>query len=63
MPPAVHRVGDVMLDAVRMFGALAQERSPIIHRLKLEPCNYVLATIHRAENTDDPGILMQFSMG
>ena len=57
VPPAVHRVGDVMLDAVRMFGALAQERSRIIHRLKLEPRSYVLATIHRAENTDDPLIL------
>lgn len=54
------RTGDVMADAARIFGAEAEKRAGIIlPSLGLEgiiPPNqpYVLATIHRAENTDDP---------
>lgn len=47
------RVGDVMFDAALVFGGLADQRSSIISSLQLEPERYVLATIHRAENTDD----------
>jgi UDP-GlcNAc3NAcA epimerase len=51
---AMHLVGDVMFDAARIFGEIAEHRSAIIRRLGLENREYVLATIHRAENTDDP---------
>jgi UDP-GlcNAc3NAcA epimerase len=52
-----HLVGDVMYDAVRYFGPISQEKSHILADLKLEAKSYVLATIHRAENTDHPARL------
>jgi UDP-GlcNAc3NAcA epimerase len=50
----VHLVGDVMYDAVLQFGALARERSTILNDLGLSPKRYLLATVHRLYNTDDP---------
>jgi UDP-GlcNAc3NAcA epimerase len=44
-------VGDVMLDAIRAFAPVATERSGILERLGLAPGNYLVATLHRAENT------------
>lgn len=49
----VHLVGDVMLDAVRHYAAKAEAKSHILERLRLEAKSYALATVHRAENTDD----------
>jgi UDP-GlcNAc3NAcA epimerase len=51
-----HVVGDVMYDAVLRFGHLAESRK-IVSELGLAPGQYALATIHRAENTDDPARL------
>ena len=48
----VFKVGDVMYDSVIYNIQLAEKRSQIIKKLKLEPKSYALATIHRAENTD-----------
>jgi UDP-GlcNAc3NAcA epimerase len=53
----VHRVGDVMYDSVLFNAQLAETRSDIIERLGLDPGGYYLATVHRAENTDDPARL------
>ena len=50
----VHRVGDVMYEALRHAVAVAERRSGILPKLRLVPGEYALATIHRAENTDDP---------
>lgn len=50
-------VGDVMYDATRHFGDLALRRSTILAQLSIRAGDYVLATIHRAENTDDPARL------
>ncbi|GAB5534154.1 MAG: O-antigen biosynthesis protein WlbD [Rubricoccaceae bacterium] len=50
----IRRVGDVMYDVARFFGAKAERESQILRQLDLEPEGYVLATVHRAENTDDP---------
>ena len=50
----VRRTGDVMYDAALHFGALAARQSEVLEHLGLEPGGYVLATVHRAENTDDP---------
>lgn len=46
--------GDVMYDAVLHFRSLAKQRSNILEQLALRPHAYAVATLHRAENTDDP---------
>jgi UDP-GlcNAc3NAcA epimerase len=50
----VHLVGDVMYDSILHHIKLAENKSDVLDRLKLEPKCYALATVHRAENTDDP---------
>ncbi len=47
-------VGDVMYDVALFYGAKAEQKSQILQELGLRPKQYVLATIHRAENTDNP---------
>lgn len=47
-------VGDVMFDAALFYGKRAERQSQILNKLDLKPKGYVLATVHRAENTDDP---------
>ena len=51
--PALHLVGDVMYDAALLYGSAAEKQSRVLERLRLAKAEYVLATIHRAENTDD----------
>jgi UDP-N-acetylglucosamine 2-epimerase (non-hydrolysing)/UDP-GlcNAc3NAcA epimerase len=53
----VHRVGDVMYDALLHNLAIARKRSTILQSLHLERGAYALATVHRAANTDDPARL------
>lgn len=53
----VHLVGDVMYDALLRFLPLARDRAPALEHLALESGRYVLATVHRAANTDDEGRL------
>jgi UDP-GlcNAc3NAcA epimerase len=53
----VHQVGDVMYDCVLLFRELVDSRSAVLRQLDVEPGRYFLTTIHRAENTDDPGRL------
>ncbi len=43
-----------MYDAALYYGAKAEQESRIIQKLGLQSRSYILATIHRAENTDDP---------
>jgi len=50
-------VGDIMYDSTLRFTELAAEKSSILSKLNLAPEAYALATIHRAENTDDPARL------
>jgi UDP-GlcNAc3NAcA epimerase len=47
------RTGDVMYDAARHYGATAARESTVLESLGLRGLDYVLATVHRAENTDD----------
>jgi UDP-GlcNAc3NAcA epimerase len=49
----VQQVGDVMFDAALYYAARAEQRSRVLQTLRLTPRSYVLATVHRAENTDD----------
>lgn len=58
-PQAVRRVGDVMFDAVLYYGQVAEGASAILQKTGLQTGQYVLATIHRSENTDDPQRLRQ----
>jgi len=53
----VYLVGDVMYDATLYYRDVAARKSDILKRLRLQPREYVLATIHRAENTDAPNRL------
>lgn len=46
-------IGDVMYDASIIFGTQAEATSSILDKLGLIRQNYLLATIHRAENTDE----------
>ena len=50
----VHRVGDVMYDALLYNLELARKRSNILLDLGLTQGEYALATVHRAANTDHP---------
>ena len=50
----VHLVGDTMFDAVLQFSQIAGQQSYILQQLGLVPKGYLLATIHRPYNTDDP---------
>jgi UDP-GlcNAc3NAcA epimerase len=50
----IANVGDVMFDAALFYAARSQERSSILDDTGLSSGCYILATIHRAENTDDP---------
>lgn len=52
--PLVINTGDVMYDAALFYAAKAEEHSTILQILGLTPGTYALATVHRAENTDDP---------
>lgn len=53
----IHLVGDVMYDAALFYGAKADRSSSALRTYGLEAGRYVLATVHRAENTDDPARL------
>ncbi len=57
----VRNVGDVMYDSILYYSKIADKTSTILDRLDLftpnsalRTPNYYLATLHRAENTDDP---------
>lgn len=50
-------VGDVMYDVALHFGARVAETGGALSRLSLPSGGYILATVHRAENTDDPARL------
>jgi UDP-N-acetylglucosamine 2-epimerase len=72
---AVKRVGDVMYDSILFYSQLAEKKSKILRDLdlissngsptpnsKLRTPNYYLATLHRAENTDNPRRLKSILM-
>jgi UDP-N-acetylglucosamine 2-epimerase (non-hydrolysing) len=53
-------VGDVMTDVlVEVRDAVAGRPSPLVAELGVEPSGHYVATIHRAENTDDPDRLAE----
>jgi len=52
-PSAVVLAGDVMLDCVLWHRERAWKSSRILDTLRLDTKAFVLATVHRSENTDD----------
>jgi len=57
----VKNVGDVMCDSILYYSKITEKKSRILHDLNLvnqqsaiRSPQYYLATLHRAENTDDP---------
>jgi UDP-GlcNAc3NAcA epimerase len=49
----VYNTGDVMYDAVLYNKDIARTKSDVLDRLNLQSRGYILATVHRAENTDN----------
>ena len=49
----IHLVGDVMYDSALFYTERAEKQSRILKMLDLNSKRYVLATVHRAENTDN----------
>lgn len=56
-PSRVVMSGDVMYDVAIYYSQLSSRKSNILQELKLEPYPFILATLHRQENTDDPARL------
>jgi UDP-GlcNAc3NAcA epimerase len=52
--PKVYHCGDIMYDNSLYFADKADNQSQVIHQLGLDSKNFILATIHRDSNTDDP---------
>ncbi|MFP3982440.1 MAG: non-hydrolyzing UDP-N-acetylglucosamine 2-epimerase [Desulfurivibrionaceae bacterium] len=50
----IKQVGDVMFDAALFYAERAADRSAILAEHGLTKGQYILATVHRAENTDNP---------
>lgn len=52
--PKIYHCGDVMYDNSLYFSKVAEEKTEIISKYNLPKNNFVLATIHRNNNTDEP---------
>ena len=50
---SVHLVGDIMIDTLKASIATAEKSSHILEQLSLKKKEFMVATIHRAGNTDD----------
>lgn len=49
----VYLTGDVMVDSLNYSINIAESRSNILEKLNIKSYDYILATIHRADNTDN----------
>ena len=59
----VVQTGDVMLDAARKFGQLADQKSTVLEAHGLDSGCFALCTLHRAENVDDRACLESILRG
>lgn len=53
----IEQVGDVMNDMAIEFAPVAKEKSSVLKKLNMSDKNYILFTVHRAENTDNPELI------
>lgn len=63
LPIKVVKSGDIMKDAVLYYGKSSKEKALYYQSLNLKNNNFVLATIHRQENTDDISKLKEIFEG
>jgi UDP-GlcNAc3NAcA epimerase len=52
--PGIFHCGDIMYDNSLYFSQLSESKSDLLSQLNLSKNNYLLATIHRNDNTDVP---------
>lgn len=52
--PKIYHCGDVMYDNSLHFSKVAEEKTSVLADNALEKNNFILATIHRNNNTDEP---------
>ncbi len=52
--PGVFQCGDIMYDNSIYYAKFAEEKSNILEKYKLKSETFILATIHRDNNTDNP---------
>ena len=53
LPILIEKHGDIMKDAVGYYSQFSEKKSSIVKDQKLQKNEFVLATIHRQENTED----------
>ncbi|MFM7636858.1 MAG: non-hydrolyzing UDP-N-acetylglucosamine 2-epimerase [Crocinitomicaceae bacterium] len=61
--PAVYHCGDIMYDNSLYFSVLSEQNSTICADLNLESNKFILCTIHRDTNTDNPKNLESIFLG
>jgi len=61
LPVEIYKSGDVMLDAALFYGSKAERESTILQHIGLS--EFILATVHRQENTDNPENLKKIIEG
>ncbi len=52
--PKIYQCGDVMYDNSLFFSKVAEQRTDLLKNYALQEGKFILATIHRNNNTDDP---------
>lgn len=52
--PRIYHCGDVMYDNSLYFSTVAEQKTSIVTKYNLPKNNFILATIHRNNNTDEP---------
>jgi UDP-GlcNAc3NAcA epimerase len=61
--PLVFKTGDIMFDNSMYFSSIATEKQGLVEKLQLTPKEFILCTIHRDSNTDNPEHLNQIIRG
>ena len=61
--PLVFKTGDIMFDNSKYFSSIANEKQGLVEKLQLTPGEFILCTIHRDSNTDNPEHLNQIIRG
>ncbi len=56
----VHLTGNTVVDSIRRFTTIAEQRSSILETLGLAPKSYFVLTFHRAENVDERDRFLSF---
>ncbi len=51
--PGIFLAGDIMYDNCLFYSSIAATQSGVVDTLQLEPEHYILATVHRNNNTDE----------